>query len=157
MRYTTIIDITELPEVYRSVSARVLYLHLVCVSGYHTDNQDQVRKSVRSLAYETGLTLSAVRHAMAVLQSADLVSRDGGCFTVRKYVQPILATRPKNADPVKDGTEQAVRQENEKRRLTEELDRLRRFYLDAKERGDDASMKEINTEAQKVKRRLKSM
>lgn len=157
MRYTTIIDITELPEVYKSLSARVLYLHLVCVSGYHTDNQDQVRKSVRALSYETGLTLSAVRHALKVLRDNDLVAHQDGCFIVRKYVQPIIATRPKNAEPVKDGTEQAARQEIEKRRMTEELDRLRRFYNDAKERGDEASMKEINAEAQKVIRRLKAM
>lgn len=157
MRYTTIIDITELPEVYKSISARVLYLHLVCVSGYHTDNQDQVRKSVRALAYETGLTLSAVRHALTVLKAHDLVAHQDGCFIVRKYVQPIMATRPKSAAPLKDGTEEAAKQEAEKRRMTEELDRLRRFYIDAKERGDEVSMKEISAEAQKLKRRLKAM
>ena len=68
MRYTTIIDIRDFPELYRNQNLRLLYLHLVLKSGYHDDDRDQVHTSIRRLGYETGLTVSAVRHGLAMLK-----------------------------------------------------------------------------------------
>ena len=85
MRYTTIIDITELPQVYRNVNARLLYLHLVLRSGYHNEDRDLARISLRVLASSVGLTLSATRHALHILGDAGLVVKEGDAWRVRKW------------------------------------------------------------------------
>lgn len=86
MRYTTVIDVSEMPEVYRSVNARLLYLHMALKSGWHDDDRDKLRTSLRQLASDCGLTLSATRHAVAVLTKAKLLARDeGGTWHVRKW------------------------------------------------------------------------
>ena len=86
MRYTTIIDLSEYPQLYRSTNARLLYLHLVLKSGYHDDDRDLIDCSLRRLAMETGLTFSAVRCALDLLLKYNLVSRQGPLLQVRKFV-----------------------------------------------------------------------
>ena len=92
MRYTTIIDITEIPEVWRNQNIRNLYLYMVLRSGYHDDDRDILRKSVRNLASDTGLTVSAVRHGLQVLQRHGLlVPAAESIYKVTKFV---LETKP---------------------------------------------------------------
>lgn len=86
MRYTTLIDITQIADVYRNPNARMLYLHLVCIAGYHDDDRDQTRASIRTLAAQTGLSISAVRHALKVLVKAGLAAQKDGVTTVTKWV-----------------------------------------------------------------------
>lgn len=86
MRYTTIIDIREFPQIYRNDHAKLVYLHLVLISGYHDDDRDQTPISIRQICYDTGLSLSAVRHSLKVLISAGLLSRSGITWTVKKFV-----------------------------------------------------------------------
>lgn len=96
MRYTTIIDITELPDVWSSASCRELYLFLVLKSGWHDDDRDVIHSSIRNLAIMTGLTKSAVEHALRKLGKAGLVSRDGDAFRVTKWtLQPKPSPRPR--------------------------------------------------------------
>ena len=92
MRYTTIIDITEIPEVWRNQNIRNLYLYMVLRSGYHDDDRDILRKSVRNLAADTGITVSAVRHGLLVLQRHGLlVPAAESIYKVTKFV---LETKP---------------------------------------------------------------
>ena len=86
MRYTTIIDIREFPQIYRNDKAKLVYLHLVLISGYHDEDRDQTPISIRQICYDTGLSLSAVRHSLKVLISAGLLSRSGINWTVKKFV-----------------------------------------------------------------------
>lgn len=76
MRYTTVIDISEFPVVYRNMNARALYLHMALKSGWHDENRDQLAVSIRQLAAGVGLTVSATRHALAVLAKAQLIRAD---------------------------------------------------------------------------------
>lgn len=85
MRYTTVIDISDMPEVYRNQAARLLYIHMALCAGYHDDDRDLVRQSLRVMAARAGLTLSAVRHALGLLQRAGLVSREGEAWKVKKW------------------------------------------------------------------------
>ena len=85
MRYTTLIDISELPQVYRNTNTRLLYLHLVLKSGYHNEDRDLARISLRNLAAAAGLTLSATRHALHILGEAGLVAKEGEAWRVRKW------------------------------------------------------------------------
>lgn len=85
MRYTTVIDISDMPEVYRNQAARLLYIHMALCAGYHDDDRDLVRQSLRVMAVRAGLTLSAVRHALGLLQRAGLVSREGEAWRVKKW------------------------------------------------------------------------
>lgn len=93
MRYTTIIDLREQPLLYRSTAVRLLYLHLVLISGYHDDDRDMVNCSIRQLARDTGLTISAVRCALQRLQDAQLLTRQGDAWMVKKWIleKPITA------------------------------------------------------------------
>lgn len=86
MRYTTIIDIREFPQIYRNENAKLVYLHLVLISGYHDEDRDQTNISIRQLSYDTGLTVSAVRHALKILSTVGLLSRSGITWTVKKFV-----------------------------------------------------------------------
>lgn len=91
MRYTTIIDITEL-DIYRNVSCRLVYLHLACKSGYHDDDRDTLHLSIRRIAADVGITVSAARHAISQLMAAQLLKRlDDGRWHVLKW---IVATPP---------------------------------------------------------------
>lgn len=85
MRYTTIIDITEFPTVYRNNNAVLLYLHLVLRAGWHDSDRDTLRISFRQLAQAVGMTLSATRHAVRVLTEAKLLQRDGDVWRVKKW------------------------------------------------------------------------
>lgn len=86
MRYTTLIDISEWPELYQNVNVRCVYLHLVLRSGYHDDDRDKIRTSLRRVALQTGCTLAAVRHAVKVLQSHGLLKIEGPTWQVTKWV-----------------------------------------------------------------------
>lgn len=96
MRYTTIVDISQIQDIYRNQNLRLVYLHLSLRSGYHDDDRDKIRISIRKLADEVGLTVSATRHALGRLQAEHLLQRDGETWMVRKYVIDTPPTpRPK--------------------------------------------------------------
>lgn len=86
MRYTTIIDIRENPRIYRNINARLLYLHLALTSGYHDEDRDICRLSLRGMAIQAGLTLSATRHALRILQEEGLVTHEGDQWRITKFV-----------------------------------------------------------------------
>lgn len=96
MRYTTIIDISEYPAIWSSASCRTLYLHLVLKSGWHDDDRDLIRASIRQLSAATGLTKSAVEHAIRQLTKAGLLAKDGQAYRVTKWtLQPKPSPRPR--------------------------------------------------------------
>lgn len=80
------IDISEIPSVYRCQNARLLYVHMALKCGYHDDDRDILNDSIRTLAIRTGLTVSATRHALGVLQSASLITREGSAWRIKKWV-----------------------------------------------------------------------
>lgn len=151
-RYTTILDITGHP-LYHSNSARLLYLHLCLTAGYHKDDLDIVDKSITRLSIETNLTISATRHALALLQAAGLVTREGNHLKVSKFVQPVLAA-PRKGVTHKDGTEEEDKRQRRIQYLTEEIEKLRGWWHEAEKRGDKDSCKEIVKDAAKLKREL---
>lgn len=132
MRYTTVIDIREFPQIYRNDHAKLVYLHLVLISGYHDEDRDQTPISIRQICYDTGLSLSAVRHSLKVLISAGLLTRSGIIWTVKKFVldKPISPrirsekkrTAAENLEReriIKE--EQSQREKEEKRKYQEEI------------------------------------
>lgn len=95
MRYTTLIDITETKEVYKSTTARLVYLHMALRAGYHDSDRDMLQISIRQLAADVGVTVSATRHALKMLQRYQLIRRDGPIWTVRKWIlQEDISKRP---------------------------------------------------------------
>jgi hypothetical protein len=133
MRYTTLIDISEIPPVYRNVNARLVYLHLVLKAGYHDDDRDLVTMSLRRIAAETGLSLSAVRHAVSMLEKAHLLSRQGPFWLVKKWIiEQKISTRARTARQQKQIEIEAERRiENEKREREAEIEKQRREALAA--------------------------
>lgn len=133
MRYTTIIDISASPLLYGNVNVRLVYLHLVLKSGYHDDDKDLIRMSIRRLADETGLTMSAIRHAISMLERATLLKRNGNIWFVRKWIpEQKISSRPKNNKPQKqEEGYQIWQQDNEKRHRQEAAEKKRREELAA--------------------------
>lgn len=86
MRYTTIIDLSEFPAVYRNKNVRLVYLHLVLKSGYHDNDRDLIDISIRNLAWAVGLSVSATRHALHTLEQAKMIRRAGPLWHVRKFI-----------------------------------------------------------------------
>ena len=87
MRYTTVIDITEILEIYKNPTARLLYLHMSLKAGYHDADRDLVRLSIRRLSADVGVTVSATRHALRQLERAGLLTREGDLWRVKKWVE----------------------------------------------------------------------
>ena len=136
MRYTTIIDIRELP-LYRNPAARQLYLHMVLAAGYHESDMDQVAISIRGLASQTGLTISATRHALAVLVKVGLVRRQSGHLHVAKYV--LQEGIPKRARSKKEQQQQQLAREREQKALEEDRQR----FHQAQKAIADSSVQEL--------------
>lgn len=133
MRYTTIIDVSTMAAIYRNHNCRLVYLHLVLKSGYHDADRDLISVSIRTLAADVGLTVSAVRHALALLTKAQLVERQGELWHVKKWLldEPITS-RPKTrrevrarqyADERNIANQMREAQAEEQRKHREELER----------------------------------
>lgn len=86
MRYTTVIDITDYPQIYRNIHARLVYIHMALKAGYHDDDRDVCRLSIRSLAADVGITVSATRNALLQLEKSGLISKSSDCWIVKKWV-----------------------------------------------------------------------
>lgn len=144
MRYTTIIDIREFP-LYKNPACRTLYLHMVLASGYHETDMDQVSISIRGLATQTGLTVSAIRHALSVLMKAGLVRRQSGQLIVAKYV--LQEGIPKRARSKKEQQLQQLAREREQ--LAQERDLQR--YHQAQQAITDSSVQDLEEHLERMK------
>ena len=119
MRYTTIIDISEYPTLYRNLNIRLVYLHLCLASGYHDDDRDLYQGSIRTLARQTGLTIAAVRHALDQLLKASMVVRQGPLWQVRKFVIERSIT-PRAKSRKQEQRQQALDLEDQERQAREQ-------------------------------------
>lgn len=144
MRYTTIIDIREFP-LYKNPACRTLYLHMVLASGYHETDMDQVTVSIRGLATQTGLTVSATRHALSVLMKAGLVRRQSGHLHVAKYI--LQEGIPKRARSKKDQQLQQIAREREQKALEEDMQR----FHQAQQAISDSSVQELQEHLENMK------
>lgn len=138
MRYTTIIDISTSQVLYRSHNIRLVYLHLCLKAGYHDNDRDLVRISIRTLASDVGLTVGAVRHALDQLQKYRMITRRGDLWQVAKWVneQPIT-TRAKTAKQQAAISQQAaLKKVREEREQQLEIESMRRKEILA---GDKSS------------------
>lgn len=120
MRYTTIIDISSMRELYKNIHCRLVYLHLVLKSGYHDDDRDLVKYSVRNLAADVSISVAACRHALKVLTKATLVYRKDGIWHVRKFIidQP-PTPRAKTAKQAQEKAVARQREEEQERKQRE--------------------------------------
>lgn len=80
------------------------------------------------MAADAGLTLSAVRHALHILEQAQLVSKVGGVWQVKKYIQMAAPTpRPKTKrQQAEKDISQEREQANQERERQAEIERHRR-------------------------------
>lgn len=126
MRYTTVIDISEIPAVYRSTNARLLYLHMALKAGYHDDDRDLLDASIRQLARDTGLTVSATRCALANLLTAKLIERQGTRWKVTKWlIQEMPTPRPKTVKQQRDQIQEATVRRVEQEEVQQQIDKYR--------------------------------
>ena len=133
MRYTTIIDISEMRLLYRNANVRLMYLHLCLKSGYHDNDRDILDISLRRLADDVGMTLSATRHALRMLNQFGLISIQGGSINVKKWIQEESITkRSRNRKQQQEINEQQERerrqaelqqQHNEREKQRQEYER----------------------------------
>lgn len=123
MRYTTIIDLTELRTIYKSTAARLVYLHMVLKSGYHDSDRDMLTLSIRQIAADVGVTVSAARHALAVLEKAQLIRREGPIWVVKKW----LLSEDITKRPATKRQQQQIDAALERRKAQEQLDLQQRI------------------------------
>lgn len=155
MRYTTIIDIFDTP-VWRSSSARLIYFYMCLKCGYHDDDRDLIRISLRELSARLGLTLSAVRCALSLLISQGLITSSGiSSYKVTKWAEPKEISRRKTKrekeiariDEVRQqekAMEQAKRAEEIKQAAGKSSYQLRIERLQAAAaKGDPAAAKQL--------------
>lgn len=127
MRYTTLIDITEMQQIYRSQNCRLLYLHMALKAGYHDDDRDIYDRSIRSLAADVNCTLSATRHALKQLEKVGLIKRQDNHWVIKKFV---LTEEPtKRARTKREQQEQIIRMERQlQQQQLEQRSRERQEY-----------------------------
>lgn len=111
MRYTTVIDISEMSEVYRNTTARLIYIHMCLKAGYHDTDRDLVRLSIRRVSADVGVTVSATRHALRLLERVGLLTREGELWRVKKWVEEQqITTRAKTKREMQEQIQRLERQ-----------------------------------------------
>lgn len=88
-KYIVISDISRCP-CYKNVNARLLYLHVACRVDTSTYTYAQ---SLRSLAWEVGMTIDAVRHALKQLERDGLITTQVAPHSPTQYA-PQHAPQP---------------------------------------------------------------
>lgn len=74
MRYTEVLDIREIPEVYSNHKTRLLYIHLCLACGFGDKNRGRLITTYTRLAADVGMSKSAVRWSLSRLSKYMLVS-----------------------------------------------------------------------------------
>lgn len=111
MRYTTVIDISEMPEIYRNITARLIYIHMSLKAGYHDSDRDLVNVSIRRLSADVGVTVSATRHALHLLVRSGLLVKEGQLWRIKKWVEEqTITTRAKTKREMMDQIQRLERQ-----------------------------------------------
>ena len=111
MRYTTVIDISEISEIYKNSTARLIYIHMCLKAGYHDADRDLVRLSIRRLSADVGVTVSATRHALRLLERVGLLTREGELWRVKKWVEEQqITTRAKTKREMQEQIQRLERQ-----------------------------------------------
>lgn len=114
MRYTTVIDISEMPEVYRNTTARLIYIHMSLKAGYHDSDRDLVNVSIRRLSADVGVTVSATRHALHLLVRTGLLVKEGQLWRIKKWVEEqTITTRAKTKREMMDQIQRLERQKQQ--------------------------------------------
>lgn len=148
MRYTTVIDVTEIDDVWQNPNITRLYFFMALKCGYHDDDRDILRISLRNLAAQASLTFSATRHALKVLENAKLVTHEKEAWRVTKFVlekKPMSRTQ-KTTAPMSASEEAAEKARAADMKKEEEL-RMKREFL------HNASAAEIQTIIDKLNER----
>lgn len=130
MRYTTCIDISEFPAIYGNINTRLVYFHLCLKSGYHDDDRDMLHISLRRLADEVGITLSALRHSLKILEVCSFISIDHSTIRVKKWVDERPITKRARQ------TEQTRQQAEARRREKDQAERDNAMREDARRRAE---------------------
>lgn len=140
MRYTTIIDITEIPEVYRNHNARLIYLHLTLKSGYRDNDRDMIKISIRNLAMRTGMSVSATRHALSILTRHHLLSRAGETWIVKKWIIEDTITPRAKTRKQQRAQDAAQVQRDQQAELDKRMDQERRDRSELEKAGKTSFM-----------------
>lgn len=73
MRYTEVLDIRDIPELYANHTTRLVYIHICLACGYGDKNRGRLITTYTRLASEVGVTVSAVRWSLSRLAKYGLV------------------------------------------------------------------------------------
>lgn len=100
-KYITMRDIAA-TAAYRNKNAVLVYVHLCCMMDVCTR---MYVRSVRMLSADLGMTVSAVRCALELLEGCDLIRRDATHLTTHPATQPtthIYIVKPNELEGVND-------------------------------------------------------
>lgn len=140
MRYTTVIDISEMPELYRNPNIVRVYIHLCLKAGYHDDDRDRIQISIRSLSMDLHLSIATVRHALSQLIKAKLLVKEGTVCTVSKYVYDRPITKRAKTVAMEQARQAEERQQAERRQAEERYNQQRAEDRALRQQGKDSYM-----------------
>lgn len=148
MRYTTILDITELPRLWSNSNACLAYLYMVLRCGYHDDDRDIITCSRHDLCSALGLTEDAARHALVQLEKYGLlaaISRgkagERNVYRVKKWLSQIKPGKRGVAPPGFDAMAGAREVELKKQAERAKEEEVKRQLLEAFDRLDETQMR----------------
>lgn len=93
------------------MTARLIYFHMSLKAGYHDSDRDLVNLSIRRLSVEVGVTVSATRHALHLLERSGLLIREGQLWRIKKWVEEqTITTRAKTKREMQEQIQRLERQ-----------------------------------------------
>lgn len=93
------------------MTARLIYFHMSLKAGYHDSDRDLVNLSIRRLSIEVGVTVSATRHALHLLERSGLLTREGQTWRIKKWVEEqTITTRAKTKREMQEQIQRLERQ-----------------------------------------------
>lgn len=99
MRYTTIIDLRDWPQLYANLNIRLLWLELTLGANYQDAKRDLYTGSLRAIAARAGITLSATRHGLSCLEKEGLIKRSVQGLFIKKWLPAVKPTPRKISAP----------------------------------------------------------
>lgn len=86
-------------------------MHMCLKAGYHDADRDLVRLSIRRLSSDVGVTVSATRHALRLLERVGLLTKEGELWRVKKWVEEQqITTRAKTKREMQEQIQRLERQ-----------------------------------------------
>lgn len=136
MRYTTIIDIRDIPAIWNNANCSRVYLYMCLAAGWQDYNRDIVSISIRQLAGSCRITPAAARNALVQLEKAGLIRKSAGSiYMVVKWIAEMTVTPRNKTQRQQQAAEAEARRQEEARLRDQEREKAAENVRKLRARG----------------------